>query len=157
MNETNKQEKAYKEDPIDTLDKILSEADPLKQSAALNKLMIDISKRDVRNQKIQWIIISALVGLCIIMVIVTSYDNMKMRREVVSVVENSQSQLIDFLKTYEFVIEETTTTTTYDQEVSGEEATLINGNQYKDSATHNQGVDDEWVTQDNELQPNLEK
>lgn len=141
MNETNK------------LDEILSEPDPLKQSAALNRLLIEISKRETKNQKIQWIIIGVLVGLCAIMVIFTSYDNMKMRREVVNIVSNYQSDFLEFMKEFEFVIEETTTEShSYDQEMSGDNANLVNGNQYNDSATHNQGADEEWLTSDNEEQ-----
>ena len=42
------------------------------------------------------------------------------------------------LSTYERV-EVTTTTETYDQSIEGDDASIINGNQYNDSATHNQG------------------
>lgn len=46
--------------------------------------------------------------------------------------------LIYELSTYERV-EITTTTETYDQDIEGDSASIVNGNQYNDSATHNQG------------------
>lgn len=42
------------------------------------------------------------------------------------------------LSTYERV-EITTTTETYDQSIEGDDANVVNGNQYNDNATHNQG------------------
>lgn len=46
--------------------------------------------------------------------------------------------LVYELSTYERV-EITTTTETYDQDIEGDSASIVNGNQYNDSATHNQG------------------
>lgn len=44
------------------------------------------------------------------------------------------------LSTYEqVVITETTTTETYENDVDGDNANIVNGNQYNDSATHNEG------------------
>ncbi len=48
--------------------------------------------------------------------------------------------LVYELSTYEKV-EITTTTETYDQDIEGDDANIVNGNQYNDSATHNQGSD----------------
>jgi hypothetical protein len=45
------------------------------------------------------------------------------------------------LSTYEKVtITETTTTETYDTDIDGDGANVVNGNQYNDSAIHNDGV-----------------
>lgn len=42
------------------------------------------------------------------------------------------------LSTYEEVtITETTTTETYDTDIDGDNANIVNGNQYNDNATHN--------------------
>lgn len=46
--------------------------------------------------------------------------------------------LVYELSTYEQV-EITTTTETYDQDIEGDDASIVNGNQYNDSATHNEG------------------
>lgn len=44
------------------------------------------------------------------------------------------------LSTYEeVVITETTTTETYENDVDGDNANIVNGNQYNDSAIHNEG------------------
>lgn len=44
------------------------------------------------------------------------------------------------LSTYEeVVITETTTTETYENDVDGDSANIVNGNQYNDSAVHNEG------------------
>ena len=48
--------------------------------------------------------------------------------------------LVYELSTYEQV-EIVTTTETYDQDIDGDNGSIINGNQYNDSATHNQGSD----------------
>ena len=48
--------------------------------------------------------------------------------------------LIAELSSYDTVtITETTTTETYDSDIEGDNANIINGNQYNDNATHNQG------------------
>jgi hypothetical protein len=41
------------------------------------------------------------------------------------------------LSTYEQV--QITTTETYDQDIEGDNGNIVNGNQYNDSATHNEG------------------
>lgn len=48
--------------------------------------------------------------------------------------------LVYELSTYEQV-EVVTTTETYNQDIEGDDGSIINGNQYNDSATHNQGSD----------------
>ena len=54
------------------------------------------------------------------------------------------------LSTYEQV-EVVTTTETYEQEIDGDNGSIINGNQYNDSAVHNEGgfVDGEGTTDQN--------
>lgn len=48
--------------------------------------------------------------------------------------------LIAKLSSYDTVtITETTTTETYDSDIEGDNANIVNGNQYNDNATHNQG------------------
>lgn len=48
--------------------------------------------------------------------------------------------LIAELSSYDTVtITETTTTETYDSDIEGDNANIVNGNQYNDSAVHNQG------------------
>ena len=48
--------------------------------------------------------------------------------------------LIAELSSYDTVtITETTTTETYDSDIEGDNANIVNGNQYNDNAVHNQG------------------
>lgn len=46
------------------------------------------------------------------------------------------------LTTYEQV-EITTTTETYEQDIEGDNGNIVNGNQYNDSATHNENTEEE--------------
>lgn len=127
----------------DKIDDILNEPDPLKQSAALNHLTIDILKQNEKTQRIQWIIMGILVGFCVIMMLFMTYDNIRMRQEVVESIKTYQQDFLEFMRDFDYAVEETTTTTTETttQEVSGDNAEInnVSGNQYKDSATHNQG------------------
>ena len=58
--------------------------------------------------------------------------------------------LIYELSTYEQV--EITTTETYEQSVEGDDGSIVNGNQYNDSAIHNQGseIDGESKAESNQ-------
>lgn len=118
------------------LDEVTKQTDPLKQSIELNRILIDYLKQHTRAFRLQWIIF--ILGFAILIL-------------VLGCIAKDNAKLYDLLANSEIVVEEVvTSTTTYDQEVSGEEANIINGNLYKDNATHRQEGSPNWHEQSKE-------
>lgn len=87
----------------------------------MEELLKDLYKAERQHNKRLMIFNYVLIAICAILFMVCIF-------------------LVYELSTYERV-EITTTTETYDQDIEGDDASIVNGNQYNDSAVHNQGSD----------------
>ena len=107
---------------------IRNEADALDQSIALNRITLAMLDEQKQSNKRMFIVtlISLFIALCMVVVSTITYKNFK-----------------DFVNDIEIEYEETTTTT-FDQEVEGDDARINNvmGDQYNDNAVHNEGGSD---------------
>lgn len=83
----------------------------------VDKVLVDLIKKEVENTKKLFIVLYLIIGLLLTSLIANA----------LLLYEISQYQVV-----------ETTVEETYDYQVEGNENTLINGNQYNDSSTHNE-------------------
>lgn len=88
--------------------------------AALNKLLKDLYEAECKKSLKYMLAMYVLIGLLFISVLICCL-------------------LINELNSYEQVtITQTSTTETFENSVEGDNANVVNGNQYNDSATHNE-------------------
>ena len=85
--------------------------------SCVDKVLVDLIKKEVENTKKLFIVLYLIIGLLLTSLIANA----------LLLYEISQYQVV-----------ETTVEETYDYQVEGDENTLINGNQYNDSSTHNE-------------------
>lgn len=91
-------------------------------SEALNELLKDLYKAECKKTTRYMLIIFVLIGLLFISVLISCL-------------------LLNELNSYEQItITQTSTTETFENSVEGDDANIVNGNQYNDSATHNENL-----------------
>lgn len=86
-------------------------------TSCVDKVLVDLIKKEVETTKKLFIVLYLVIGLLLTSLIANA----------LLLYEISQYQVV-----------ETTVEETYDYQVEGNENTLINGNQYNDSSTHNE-------------------
>lgn len=92
----------------------------IESDEALVKLLKDLYKAECKKNLHYMIAVYVLIGLLFISILCSCY-------------------LLNELNSYEQItITTTSTTETYTNDVEGDDANIVNGNQYNDSATHNE-------------------
>lgn len=93
----------------------------MEKTEALNKLIMDLYKVERKKTFRYMIAVYVLIGLLFISVIFSCY-------------------LLNELNSYEQITITTTKTTTetFNNDVDGDDVNIVNGNQYNDSAIHNE-------------------
>lgn len=86
-------------------------------TGCVDKVLVDLIKKEVETTKKLFIVLYLVIGLLLTSLI-------------------ANALLLYGISQYQVV--ETTVEETYDYQVEGNENTLINGNQYNDSSTHNE-------------------
>lgn len=118
----------------------------LEESLALTNVVLDLLKERKRDIHRQWVFMLIMCVSFLVMLVVSEYNNYCDRQELYTQLENTRIDFMEYLDSleYEYAVTESTVTTTT-QEVEGDSAEINNvqGNQYKDNATHNQTGGDE--------------
>lgn len=116
----------------------------LEESLALTNVVLDLLKERKRDIHRQWIFMLIMCISFLVMLVVSEYNNYCDRQELYTQLENTRIDFMEYLDSLEYVVTESTVTTTT-QEVEGDSAEINNvqGNQYKDNATHNETGGDE--------------
>lgn len=137
-------------DKIPQVNEIKNESDALNQSIALNKIVVQLLEDKKKENFRSWL---AFILACSVFVMTTVgilldttrtrdtllADMELMRAEFLRGLDKERTAWIDYIKTLEATETiSTTETNDIDQTFEGENASLVNGNQYNDSATHNQ-------------------
>lgn len=99
-----------------------SENVKIENCEAMVKLLTDLYKAE-RKKNIRYMIATyVLIGLLFVSIVFSCY-------------------LLNELNSYEQItITTTSTTETFNNEIEGDDANVVNGNQYNDSATHNENI-----------------
>lgn len=118
----------------------------LEESLALTNVVLDLLKERKRDIHRQWVFMLIMCVSFLVMLVVSEYNNYCDRQELYTQLENTRIDFMEYLDSleYEYAVTESTVTTTT-QEVEGDSAEINNvqGNQYKDNATHNEVGGDE--------------
>ena len=116
----------------------------LEESLALTNVVLDLLKERKRDIHRQWVFMLIMCVSFLVMLVVSEYNNYCDRQELYTQLENTRIDFMEYLDSLEYVVTESTVTTTT-QEVEGDSAEINNvqGNQYKDNATHNETGGDE--------------
>lgn len=120
------------------------QTEALEESLALTNVVLDLLKERKRDIHRQWIFMLIMCVSFLVMLVVSEYNNYCDRQELYTQLENTRIDFMEYLDSLEYVVTESTVTTTT-QEVEGDSAEINNvqGNQYKDNATHNETGGDE--------------
>lgn len=122
------------------------QTEALEESLALTNVVLDLLKERKRDIHRQWIFMLIMCVSFLVMLVVSEYNNYCDRQELYTQLENTRIDFMEYLDSleYEYTVTESTVTTTT-QEVEGDSAEINNvqGNQYKDNATHNEAGGDE--------------
>lgn len=116
----------------------------LEESLALTNVVLDLLKERKRDIHRQWIFMLIMCISFLVMLVVSEYNNYCDRQELYTQLENTRIDFMEYLDSLEYVVTESTVTTAT-QEVEGDSAEINNvqGNRYKDNATHNETGGDE--------------
>lgn len=116
----------------------------LEESIALTNVVLDLLRERKRDIRRQWLFMLIMCVSFLVMMVVSEYNNYCDRQELYTQLENTRIDFMEYLDSLEYIVTESTVTTTT-QEVEGDSAEINNvqGNQYKDNATHNQTGGDE--------------
>lgn len=116
----------------------------LEESLALTNVVLDLLKERKRDIHRQWVFMLIMCVSFLVMLVVSEYNNYCDRQELYTQLENTRIDFMEYLDSLEYVVTESTVTTAT-QEVEGDSAEINNvqGNQYKDNATHNETGGDE--------------
>lgn len=120
------------------------QTEALEESLALTNVVLDLLKERKRDIHRQWIFMLIMCVSFLVMLVVSEYNNYCDRQELYTQLENTRIDFMEYLDSLEYVVTESAVTTTT-QEVEGDSAEINNvqGNQYKDNATHNETGGDE--------------
>lgn len=120
------------------------QTEALEESLALTNVVLDLLKERKRDIHRQWVFMLIMCVSFLVMMAVSEYNNYCDRQELYTQLENTRIDFMEYLDSLEYVVTESTVTTTT-QEVEGDSAEINNvqGNQYKDNATHNETGGDE--------------
>lgn len=132
---------------LPNISEIKNEDDALEQSTALNKIVVQLLEDKKKENLRSWLAFLVACAVFAVAIVGVLYDTTKtrdklmiematMRTEFTQALTDERNDWIEYISTLEttIVTEKTDTTT---QTVEGNGSDLINGNQYNDSAIHN--------------------
>lgn len=118
-----------------------SSINALQDSIALSRIVIDLLQERKKDIRRQWIFMLVMCLSFVLMVAAIEVNNYCSQKELYTQLENTRIDFMEYLDSleYEYSIQDSEVTT-QTQTVEGDNAEINNvqGNQYKDNATHNE-------------------
>lgn len=115
--------------------------DALQDSIALSRIVIDLLQERKKDIRRQWIFMLVMCLSFVLMVAAIEINSYCSQKELYTQLENTRIDFMEYLDSleYEYSIQDSEVTT-QTQTVEGDNAEINNvqGNQYKDNATHNE-------------------
>lgn len=125
-------------------EEIKKQEDALDQSIALNKITVMLLDERKKELKKIWLFFFAVCVAFVALFSVFAYTTHKEKQELLTQLDNTRVDFMEYLDSIEYTVTDDYSTDSHTettQTVEGDSATInnVDGDQYNDNATHNDG------------------